>query len=590
MTAHVTAEEAAVLRRQHQEKLRIYEKVLSGEVPYFDVVVVTAGDEDQTETYRSNIKTLSDAGRIPKATKYVVLPDPPGRRVGCGGAAFYVLRHLKAEFGSGFEALRVLLIHAGGYSKRLPNHSHCGKIFSLLPVPAPADSSAAMTMLELKLATFAHVPAQIPEGKGGVFTTCSDDLVFYDHTVCDFSGDGFTAFGHPSPVTIGKDHGVFVLKEPTQKPGTQQCVKFLHKPPIEKQREEKAVVGKTQDEEDEVYTDSSYFWSGRVSALLLDLFEGTLGGKVEAEVDAYGDFMHPLGPGATEEYMMNFGNTAKKDDEKERDALLAVRRAIHSALKGVQLHCLALPGSRFYHVGTIPEALHHFCMDGGFLTAIGRGRDEDESKVPKDNVCLIESLVAPGAVLGPAAGGDGGTVVEFSRVGDGCRVGAQSVLSGVVLEPGVVVPPRTFLQTLPLRTSALPDSVQKSLADAGQQEPVVYVTHVLGSFDDIKKVRQPDEKLAMFGGGDVRTHIELPAASLWTARLFAVAPSASASLRTALEMQSCLVPASGEPTCPAAWASQRGVLVSLADCVTAKALPVQQQMRSELHADIKASL
>eukprot|EP00662_Eupelagonemidae_sp_cell21_P031067 gene31067-36802_t len=295
MTAVVSTEEAAVLRRQHEaglwmgaprqapgtateamlrlirtpckEKLALYDRLLKGEsIPFFDARrgfwlfpppnrPVAAPSNVKWLQTRALVAEMLDAGRLPKQPQYIVVPDPPGRR-------------LEKRFPGKLRTLRVLLIHAGGYSKRLPNHSHCGKIFSLLPVPAPADPRAAMTMLEpalgkrvrvaqrwleLKLATFSHVAAQLPTDGGGVLTTCSDDLIFYDHSVCDFTKPGFTAFGHPSPVTIGKDHGVFVLSEASQKAGSQVCRKFLHKPPIELQRSEGAVVGKTGDGADEVY-------------------------------------------------------------------------------------------------------------------------------------------------------------------------------------------------------------------------------------------------------------------------------------------------------------------------------------------------
>eukprot|EP00755_Sulcionema_specki_P008329 Sspe_Gene.5876::Locus_1962_Transcript_1_1_Confidence_1.000_Length_2771::g.5876::m.5876/K00976/FPGT; fucose-1-phosphate guanylyltransferase len=220
MTAALTPEMARQLRRLHQEKMKIFHDVLADPSKvFFDVVIITSADAEQTETYESNIEYLLSAKRIPSQTKYIVYPDPPGRKVGCGGATFYVLDALLKKYGytpDQLESLKVLLIHAGGYSKRLPNHSHCGKIFSLLPVPSPACPHSAMNMLELKLGTFAHVAQQIPEGQGGYFVTCSDDLIFYDHAHCDFSKRGFTAFGHPSPVTVGKDHGVFILKESTQ--------------------------------------------------------------------------------------------------------------------------------------------------------------------------------------------------------------------------------------------------------------------------------------------------------------------------------------------------------------------------------------
>jgi hypothetical protein len=81
-------------------------------------------------------------------------------------------------------AVRVLLIHAGGYSKRLPNVSVIGKIFATLPLgtlpshagvhlqlPVPRGPHGLGTpgeplyqMLEAKLAMYIDFPAQMAPG------------------------------------------------------------------------------------------------------------------------------------------------------------------------------------------------------------------------------------------------------------------------------------------------------------------------------------------------------------------------------------------------------------------------------------------
>jgi fucose-1-phosphate guanylyltransferase len=81
----------------------------------------------------------------------------------------------------------VLLIHAGGFSKRLPNVSVIGKIFAALPFGTP------YSMLELKLASYIDFPKKmIP----GVFVTCADDIELMDpEGDLHFQDPGFTALG-----------------------------------------------------------------------------------------------------------------------------------------------------------------------------------------------------------------------------------------------------------------------------------------------------------------------------------------------------------------------------------------------------------
>ena len=79
--------------------------------------------------------------------------DPPGFKVGNGGATMHVLEQLEKTVGweniqkggaytlcnsvyvhtIAILAARILLVHAGGYSQRLPSVSVIGKIFMGLP-------------------------------------------------------------------------------------------------------------------------------------------------------------------------------------------------------------------------------------------------------------------------------------------------------------------------------------------------------------------------------------------------------------------------------------------------------------------------
>eukprot|EP01064_Diplonema_japonicum_P006871 TRINITY_DN14699_c0_g1_i1.p1 TRINITY_DN14699_c0_g1~~TRINITY_DN14699_c0_g1_i1.p1 ORF type:complete len:546 (+),score=132.55 TRINITY_DN14699_c0_g1_i1:51-1688(+) len=545
MTAELTPEQALEHQKLHFKRVSMYKEILEDkEKIFFDVVVITSADEEQTTTFKMNIDSMLEQQRIPSQTEYHVIPDPPGRKVGCGGATFYVLDELAAKYKDRFAHLKVLLIHAGGYSKRLPNHSHCGKIYSLLPVPSIKNPKAALSMLELKLACFTHVATQIPEGKGGVLVTCSDDLIFYDHTQCDFTKVGFTAFGHPGSVTIGKDHGVFVLEEVErdQGPGLAKCLKFIHKNTTQQQAEEGAIVGKTMAGEPEVYTDSSYFFSEEVGSVLLQLFE-KVGKTIKAEVDAYGDFMQCLGPKRTEAYMRNYGNTSNSNDDEERENLYRIRKTIYDALAGFDLNCLKLPNSRFYHVGTMKEVLHHYCNDTAFLTCLG--------KSPLEGNSIIESLVdASSIVKGPS-------VVEYSRVPANCTVSEGSIVSGVDLPPGTSLPAKLFIQTLPVKSG--------------------FVTHVLSTDDDIKKAT---DELLLFGFCASKT-LSLPTASLWTAKLYPVKATAAESLKCALEMHAACS-AGKAPTC---W-QDGSQLLSLAECVTGKALEVQLELRKKLLSEL----
>ncbi len=113
------------------------------------------------------------AGRFPRDCIFRVVSDPEGARVGDGGSTMHVLNQLEQEFGCDrLSSMKIMVVHAGGYSKRLPSHSCSSKIFSAVPVLQ--DDDAPLTLLDLKLAMY--LPFLGLMSAGDVFFTASDDL------------------------------------------------------------------------------------------------------------------------------------------------------------------------------------------------------------------------------------------------------------------------------------------------------------------------------------------------------------------------------------------------------------------------------
>ena len=105
------------------------------DAPAWDYLVITAANETQAAAYRAQVNARLSAGQLPRQTRYLVIPDPDGRRVGSGGATLNVMRELdRAEGGTGaFAQKRVLVLHSGGDGQRAPQYSACGKLFSRVP-------------------------------------------------------------------------------------------------------------------------------------------------------------------------------------------------------------------------------------------------------------------------------------------------------------------------------------------------------------------------------------------------------------------------------------------------------------------------
>lgn len=55
---------------------------------------------------------------------------------GSGGATMHILNELNKQWGSQkLASKKILLVHTGGQSRRLPQHSVLGKLFARLPLP-----------------------------------------------------------------------------------------------------------------------------------------------------------------------------------------------------------------------------------------------------------------------------------------------------------------------------------------------------------------------------------------------------------------------------------------------------------------------
>ena len=118
-------------RRSYAEHIRG-----NASAPWWDAVVLTASSERQAERYMEEIRTRQHQGTIPEAL-YVAVPDSGDRRIGSGGATLNALRVLGPKLEKGWTETRVLMIHSGGDSRRLPQYSLSGKLFGALPGQNP---------------------------------------------------------------------------------------------------------------------------------------------------------------------------------------------------------------------------------------------------------------------------------------------------------------------------------------------------------------------------------------------------------------------------------------------------------------------
>ena len=126
--------------------------------PVWDYIILTASNEHQAKSYRTQIDDRRQY--LPSRTEVMVVSDEGGRRIGSGGATLSVLRLIK-ELG-GWEGKRILVIHSGGDSKRVPQYSALGKLFS--PVPHELPDGRSSTLFDEFIIAMSAVPGRIREG------------------------------------------------------------------------------------------------------------------------------------------------------------------------------------------------------------------------------------------------------------------------------------------------------------------------------------------------------------------------------------------------------------------------------------------
>ena len=150
------------LRQSYLDAWEDYRRSLHrADFPVWDYIILTASNEAQANAYRQQIAIRRAKNLLPERTHYAVLPDPDGLRVGSGGATLNALRYVCTQEGT-FAGKRILCIHSGGDSKRVPQYSACGKLFS--PVPRELPNGRRSTLFDEFIIGMSGVPSRIRDG------------------------------------------------------------------------------------------------------------------------------------------------------------------------------------------------------------------------------------------------------------------------------------------------------------------------------------------------------------------------------------------------------------------------------------------
>ena len=189
----------------------------------------------------------------------------------------------------------------------------------------------------------------------------------------------------------------------------------------------------------------------------------------------------------------------------------SARRRTFDALVGTPLTVLAVPRSRFFHLGTVPEYLHHLCSGGGGGDCdgdsinIGNANSEDDLSaiLNLSRRCHSVGPQQPGVILSSILSSEAhilsDSMAEFCRLEGPVDVGSGTLLSHCHVIGPVHIPPHVLLHT----------------AAVTWQGRTQHVAIVMGVHDGVKNA--PAQLLG-------RT-IEGATGSLWSARIYQAADS-----------------------------------------------------------------
>lgn len=440
------------LSQSYEDAWTDYEKSLKKRYfIHWDYVILTASNEDQARAFEEQIQFRLEQGLLPEETTYAVLPDPEGKRVGSGGATFNVMKYIREQSGSSdcFRDKRILVIHSGGDSKRVPQYSACGKLFS--PVPRELPDGRRSTLFDEFIIGMSGMPSRFKEG---MLILSGDVLLLFNPLQIDFQFHGAAAISIKEHVETGKNHGVFLGDE------SGYVRQFLHKMSVEKLSEVGAVNahGNVDIDTGAIMLDSE----------LLNALFGLIStdGEVDAEkfhqfvnekarISFYGDFLYPLASESTFEQYLK-----EKPEGSFCEELEECRRILWETLAPFSLKLLCLSPAQFIHFGTTRELLH----------LVTEGVEDYEFLNWKSQVFGVEgnggdcaysnSYIQEGAVVSAKS------YIEDSYLYGETHIAEQCVVSGVTLK-NRNVPAGVTLHGLKLRSGK-------------------FVVRVYGTFDNPK--------------------------------------------------------------------------------------------------------
>lgn len=407
----------------------------------WDYLIVTASNKEQARVYHRQLAIRKELGFLPQVKEVLAVADPGGKRVGSGGSTiFCLLQVLNRELPDSpervldpaawletFSRRRILIVHAGGDSRRLPSYGPCGKIF--IPLPGEPDRVLGMTLFDRLLPAYLSLPPG-PGERGHVVVTTGDVLLTFDAGKVSFLEEGITGLGCYAAPELTKNHGVFCQDR------SGKVRLFLQKPSLPEQTERRGIDRHGRSILDigimnldaptavrliqmcEIQNDSS----GELS------WTGDLGEAIEESgLDFYREICCAMG---TEANLGDYLQSVRRSGSKLGEAHL---RRIFETMSRVPFSVCILPQCGFLHFGTSRQLIH----SGNDLLNMDYGTSHSSSCLDINNDVSRE-----GRICGA------NSWVEGCRIRSTLTLGGENVVTGIEVDSPLSIPPRSVIDVL----------------------------------------------------------------------------------------------------------------------------------------------
>ncbi|HPU28621.1 MAG TPA: L-fucokinase [Phycisphaerae bacterium] len=409
----------------------------------WDYLIITAANESQAASYHRQVELRRNLGLLPDVREVMVVPDPHGRRIGSGGATLRCLlevlnRHRDASAADRHSAwtaddllsvlnkLRILIVHAGGDSRRLPPYSVCGKLF--IPVPGHGDSCLPPTLFDRQMPAYLALPP-LPGKAGQIIITSGDVLVRFDPTEAVLADSGFTGLGCLAPPEQAAGHGVFCCDE------NNRLCRFLQKPTPTEQ----ATAGAIDPYGQSLLDIGVTHMDAATAVKLLQAFElqpgpdgeARLTGRLADAIDEHGlDFYREIccalgsNPGNYVELVQKAGSTWDT----------SLLRDLYERIHELPFQVCPLPRCSFLHFGTTGQII-----SSGYTLL-----QEDQGRMTVNAVLDVNNEIA-----------DSGQIVGRYSWVEGCRIqnrltlGGENIVVGIDVDRPLTLPAGCCLDVLP---------------------------------------------------------------------------------------------------------------------------------------------